>query len=167
MAVFTDASRTIEVSHWGNILVEEHYTIFNEGAGVKGEWGRVDFNMYNPAHGKTAVKALGIDLPRYVRGLSYYDFIGNISSSSAKREENKVALEIEPRFPVFGQWNTDFNLSYNMPTRYHLHYDADHPQNYVLNFTFMHNFEDILTENYTLKVILPEGATNIKVFRSL
>jgi oligosaccharyltransferase complex subunit alpha (ribophorin I) len=31
-----------------------------------------------------------------------------------------------------------------------------------LNYTFLHNYEEILTENYTLKVILPEGATNIK-----
>jgi oligosaccharyltransferase complex subunit alpha (ribophorin I) len=44
MAIFTEASRTIEVSHWGNINVEEHFEISNEGAKVKGEWGRVDFN---------------------------------------------------------------------------------------------------------------------------
>lgn len=44
MAIFTEASRTIEVSHWGNINVEEHFELLNEGAKVKGEWGRVDFN---------------------------------------------------------------------------------------------------------------------------
>jgi len=37
------------------------------------------------------------------------------------------------------------------------------PENYVFNFTFLHTVEDVMTENYTLKVILPEGATNIKV----
>ena len=50
-----------------------------------------------------------------------------------------------------------------MPTKYHLFYDMMNPENYVFNFTFMHDIEDILAENYTLKVILPEGATNIKV----
>jgi len=49
-----------------------------------------------------------------------------------------------------------------MPTKYHLFYDLMHPENYVFNFTFLHNIEDILAENYTLKIILPEGATNIK-----
>jgi len=26
------------------------------GAAVKGEWGRVDYNMYNPTDGKSAIK---------------------------------------------------------------------------------------------------------------
>jgi oligosaccharyltransferase complex subunit alpha (ribophorin I) len=35
--------KTIEVSHWGNILVDEYYELFNEAAGIKGEFGRVDY----------------------------------------------------------------------------------------------------------------------------
>jgi len=50
-----------------------------------------------------------------------------------------------------------------MPTRYHLFYDQKKPDNFVFNFTFLHDYKDIVTENYTVKVILPEGATNIKV----
>jgi hypothetical protein len=50
-----------------------------------------------------------------------------------------------------------------MPTRYHLFNDAANLDNYILNMTFLHDFTDILAENYTLKVILPEGASNIKV----
>ena len=56
MAIFTNIERKIEISHWGNINVEDHYELFNEGAGVKGEWGRVDYNMYNPNDGKSAIK---------------------------------------------------------------------------------------------------------------
>ncbi len=37
------------------------------------------------------------------------------------------------------------------------------PERFVLNFTFLHNYNDIMSENYTLKVILPEGATDIKM----
>jgi len=44
MPIFTEGSRTIEVSHWGNINVEEHFEMFNEGAGIKGEFGRIDYN---------------------------------------------------------------------------------------------------------------------------
>jgi hypothetical protein len=40
----------------------------------------------------------------------YYDFIGNISTSTARRDDDKVSLQLDPRFPIFGQWNTDFNL---------------------------------------------------------
>jgi len=102
MAILTEATRTIEVSHWGNINVEDHFELFNEGAGVKGEWGRVDFNMYNPNDGKNAIKALAAEFPRYIRGLYYYDYIGNISSSNAFREDKYVQFDMELRFPVFG-----------------------------------------------------------------
>jgi len=90
MALFTEATRTIEVSHWGNINVEEHYEMLNEGAGIKGEWGRVDYNMYNPNDGKNAIKGLTTRLPRYIRGLYYYDYIGNISTSVAYRDADYV-----------------------------------------------------------------------------
>lgn len=123
--------------------------------------------MYNPNDGRNAIKSFQINLPRYIRGLYYYDFIGNISSSNAFRDHEKVAFSIEPRFPIFGGWKTDWNQGYNIPTKYHLFYDLLNPENYVLNFTFLHNFEEIIAENYTLKVILPEGATNIKVITSM
>lgn len=106
-------------------------------------------------------------MPRYIRGLYYYDYIGNISSSHAFRDSDKVAFYIEPRFPLFGQWKTDWNQGYNMPTKYHLFYDQFHPENFVFNFTFMHDYQEIVTENYTVTIILPEGATNVKVRENL
>lgn len=33
----------------------------------------------------------------------------------------------------------------------------------IFNFTFLHEYKDYVSENYTVKVILPEGATDIKV----
>lgn len=58
MGIFTEVTRTIEISHWGNIKVEEHFALLNEGAGVKGEWGRIDYNSFNPEHGKSAITEL-------------------------------------------------------------------------------------------------------------
>ena len=92
MPVFTEATRTIEISHWGNINVEEHFEVFNEAAGIKGEFSRVDYNQYNPNDGKNAIKQLETKLPRYIRGLYYYDYIGNISSSEAYRGEDSVSF---------------------------------------------------------------------------
>lgn len=90
MPMFTEAMRTIEISHWGNIKVDEYFNMFNEAAGIKGEFGRVDFNSYNPNDGKQAVKSLETQLPRYIKGLYYHDYIGNISSSEAFRGEDYV-----------------------------------------------------------------------------
>jgi hypothetical protein len=50
-----------------------------------------------------------------------------------------------------------------MPTKHHLFFDEKEPNRYYLNYTFLHDYDNILVENYTLKIILPEGATNIKV----
>ena len=83
--VFTEATKTIEVSHWGNINVDEHFEVFNYAAGIAGEFGRVDYNMYNPNDGRTAIKKFNTKLARYIRGLYYFDFIGNISTSAAYR----------------------------------------------------------------------------------
>ena len=48
MPIFTEASKQYEVSHWGNILVNEYYMMYNEAASINGEWGRIDFNKYDP-----------------------------------------------------------------------------------------------------------------------
>jgi oligosaccharyltransferase complex subunit alpha (ribophorin I) len=125
--IFTEVKRTIEISHWGNILVDEYYNLFNEAAGIKGEFGRVDYQHWNPSVAPYAVKSVETDLPRYVRGLYYWDYIGNISSSSAFRDSDQVKFRIEPRFPVMGQWRTDWSQGYSMPTRYHLFQEADRP----------------------------------------
>lgn len=56
MVLFKKVIRTVEVSHWGNIHIEEEYSLVNEGATLNGEFGRVVFNKYNPAAGKHALK---------------------------------------------------------------------------------------------------------------
>ena len=58
LPIFTVVRKTIEVSHWGNILVDEYYEMFNEAAGIKGEFSRVDYNRYDPSRAKFAIKSL-------------------------------------------------------------------------------------------------------------
>ena len=102
LPIFTEVKKTIEVSHWGNILVDEYYELFNQAAGIKGEFGRVDYQNWDPSRAPYAIKSLETDLPHYIRGLYYWDYIGNISSSHAYREVGEVTFRIEPRFPVMG-----------------------------------------------------------------
>ena len=45
---------------------------------------------------------MSTSLPVQTWGLSMRDFIGNISSTNAVREHNRVDLRINPRFPLFG-----------------------------------------------------------------
>jgi oligosaccharyltransferase complex subunit alpha (ribophorin I) len=137
LPIFTEVKKIIEISHWGNILVDEYYDLFNEAAGINGEFGRVDYQHWNPSIAPYALKSFETGLPRYIRGLYYWDYIGNISTSHAFREIDEVKFRIEPRFPIFGQWKTDWSQGYSTPTRYHLFQDAHQPSRYIFNFTFI------------------------------
>ena len=117
----------------------------------------------NPNHGQNAINSMGTLLPQYIHGLYYYDYIGNISTSHAAREDEYVNFHLEPRFPIFGQWKTDWNQGYNMPTSYHLFQDVKNSLEHTLEIDFMHGYDKSLTEDYTVKVILPEGSSNIRV----
>ncbi len=84
ISVFNYAHRTYEVSHWGNIAVEDKYQITNIGAKLEGEFGRVDYDQNNG--GRNAIRKLKAKLPMKSFGLWYRDEIGNVSTSRAARE---------------------------------------------------------------------------------
>lgn len=74
-----------------------------------------------------------------------------------------MKFEIMPRFPIFGQWKTDWNQGYNMPTQEHLYQHKKNSEKFTLEVDFMHSYYDSLTETYKVRVILPEGAENIEI----
>jgi len=152
----------VEVSHWGNIAIEYFSKIYNSGATLKGEFGRVSYNKHNPANGKTAVKQLYAEIPYHAWGAFYYDEIGNISTSRAWRDskDKVVKLGLEPRFPILGGWKTTFNLGYNLPPQKFLYQNITSGK-YVLKQLFYIDLHELVSEDYTLKVILPEGAYDI------
>ena len=84
--MFKKAAKSIEVSHWGNIAIEESYLIKNEGAYLDGEYSRVDFNQYTSGSGNSALKELKAQYPIHTWGMYYTDDIGNISTSNAHRD---------------------------------------------------------------------------------
>lgn len=48
--IFKNVTRTITVSHWDNIQVDEYYELHNEVATLVGEFGRVDYNEMKTAY---------------------------------------------------------------------------------------------------------------------
>jgi oligosaccharyltransferase complex subunit alpha (ribophorin I) len=79
-----------EISHWGNIAVEERYQIENIGARLDGEFGRVDYDEYGRHGGKNAIREFRANYPLKAYGLWYRDEIGNVSTSNALREVLKI-----------------------------------------------------------------------------
>lgn len=93
----------------------------------------------------------------------FHDFIGNISSTAAFRKEDVVELEYQPRFPLCGGWKTDWNQGYSAPTKYHLTRDPENAKRHTLEIDFLHNYDVLATENYTIEFVLPFGASDFKV----
>jgi oligosaccharyltransferase complex subunit alpha (ribophorin I) len=131
------------------------------GALLEGEFGRVDYDGYGRVGGKNAIRELRAGLPLKSSNLWYGDEIGNVSTSHAAREWDDVRLDLEPRFPILGGWKSNFNIGYILPSKFQIFTD-EKSQNSV-NLTFALPFKDIMARNYTLSVILPEGASDIKV----
>jgi len=154
----TEMTRLIEVSHWGNVAVEEEIDMRHTGAKLKGPFSRYD---YQRASGPDpSIKAFKTVLPAAAKDVYYRDAIGNISTSNLKEVGDAVEIEIRPRFPLFGGWKTKYTLGYNVPS-YELLFISG--SNYVLKIPFLdHVYDDMVVDKLTLKVILPEGVGNIQ-----
>lgn len=66
-----------------------------------------------------------------------------------------------PRFPILGGWKSNFFIGYNLPSKFHV--STDGADLYTLNVTYGLPYYDVLARNYTMRIVLPEGAHDIKV----
>ena len=60
-----------------------------------------------------------------------------------------------------GGWKSNFYLGYNLPTKFHT--VTDGKDNYNLTLRFGIPFDDVLAKNFTMRLVMPDGASNIKV----
>ena len=102
-------------------------------------------------------------MPVYANNLYYVDAIGNISESNAYRGIDEVRFEIKPRFPVMGGWKTSWSQGYLFPADKYISYNEQDSTQYVFTTQLSHQYEGITAEDFTLKIILPEGASNIQI----
>lgn len=156
----THLERVIEISHWGNIAVEETIDMIHSGAELKGPFSRYDFQK-DTRSGQASVKNYKTILPASATGVYYRDTNGNISTSNMKVMKDSVELDLRPRFPLFGGWKTHYTIGYNVPS---FEYLFNNENNYLLKMRVIdHIFDDMVVDEATVKIILPEGANNIKL----
>lgn len=160
--VVNSLQRAIEVSHWGNVAVEETVDLYHTGAKLKGAFSRFDY--MRKQGGSASVKSIKTLLPPTAADVYYRDEIGNISTSNlrtATKKNDFAELEIRPRFPLFGGWRTHYTVGYNVPAYQYLFTKGN---DYVLKMKLIdHIYDDQFIEEATVKVILPEFSTNIEV----
>ncbi|KAF9733210.1 hypothetical protein PMIN06_006087 [Paraphaeosphaeria minitans] len=158
--------RDIEVSHWGgNLATEERYWLTNQGAELKNHFSRVEWQKtqyLNPP--SSALK--GLNLPLHPGSMDPYftDDIGNVSTSRFRPGKKENLLELKPRYPVFGGWKYSFRVGWNADLSTYLR-KLSTGDTYVLKVPFLEGprlAEGIQYSKVHLRVILPEGATNVK-----
>lgn len=159
-AVAQELVREIEISHWGNVQVTEHYTLVHGGAQSKGEFSRLDYQARPHVRGASAIRHLVAKLPPRAHSIYYRDEIGNISTSNLWGDPKKTELVIEPRYPMFGGWRAAFTIGYGLPLQDFL-FQSEGKR--YLNFSFGSPMNEVVINTLILKVVLPEGSTDISV----
>lgn len=159
-AVAQKLVREIEISHWGNMQITEHYNLIHGGAHLKGEFSRLDYQVTPQAKGASAFSRLVARLPPRVHSIYYRDEIGNISTSRVWSDSKKTEVEIEPRYPLFGGWKTFFTFGYSLPLKDYL-FQSEGKR--FLNISFGSPIEELLIEELIVKVVLPEGSRDMYV----
>ena len=100
-------------------------------------------------------------MPAAARDVYYRDEIGNISTSNMLINDDSVEVELRPRFPLFGGWQTRYMLGYNTPAYQYLYNKGD---KYILKMRLIdHVFDDFVIGKLTVKIVLPEGSRNIRI----
>lgn len=159
----TEMVKEIEISHWGNVAVEENYKIQHDGALLKGTFSRFDYQR-NPYGSPAHVSTMKQHLPHNAADVYYRDEIGNITTSHLSSRQDEVLFELSPRYPLFGGWKATWYQGYNLPLSSYLFNDRSDSTLYVLNITFSTNFDDVVIDHLTTRIILPEGASDVQIY---
>ncbi|KAE9456781.1 hypothetical protein C3L33_11277, partial [Rhododendron williamsianum] len=150
-AVAQELLREIEISHWGNVQLTEHYNLIHGGSQIKGEFSRLDYQARPHVGGASAFRHLVANLPPRAHSVYYRDEIGNISTSNLWGDSKKTQLEIEPRYPMFGGWRTSFTIGYGLPLKDFL-FQSEGKR--FLNISFGSPIRDLVIHNLIVKVMV-------------
>lgn len=161
-AKLSNVNREIEVSHWGNVAIEETYELKHAGAKLSGGFSRFDYKGGRTGGDSPSFRSIFATLPSQANSIYYRDQIGNISTSDLKKVDGGIEMEIQTRFPMFGGWQTQFYIGYSVPTETMLFVDAATGR-HNLKFDFFTIFDDVWVEDMEIKVVLPEGCSDIKM----
>jgi len=159
--------RDIEVSHWGgNIATEERHWFTNRAATLKSQFSRLAYQQssyFNPP--TSALKELRYPLTVGSQDAYFTDDIGNVSTSRFRSNLREALLELKPRYPLYGGWNYNFRVGWNANLGRFLRNVKGSADTYVLKVPFFEGpkqAEGLEYERIITRVILPEGALNVK-----
>lgn len=111
-------------------------------------------------HKTGAITSLTLELPAKATEPYYRDDIGNVSTSNFRPELKRSVLELRPRYPLFGGWVYTWYMGYNLPLN---DYVKVKDGRFYLEAPIVKTLENTPINDFTLKIVLPEGAQDIRV----
>ncbi|CAG8536531.1 11252_t:CDS:2 [Diversispora eburnea] len=152
------ARRDFEISHWGNNLaVEEHYNLTHDGAKLKGQFSRLEYQQTVYTHHETTMaRDFLLVLPGHASDVYYRDEIGNVSTSRLRKERERTILEFKPRYPLLGGWNYTWYYGYNVPLGEFLKYNHQTGRYIFKVPSFINPFHNAVFDKVQVRIILPE-----------
>ena len=165
LPVLSSVVKMIEISQLGQVIaVHEEMELWNRGASLKGEFSRSP-HTHLKYSGPTSPFQLGHTLqvvdaivPVTAFDIHYRDVIGNVSSSTARRESDLTRIGLSPRFPLIGGWKTEFSFMYNVPfAPSNVVQRNEETGEYLLSFPIGHSLANVFAEQVIVGLILPAG----------
>jgi len=154
--------KEVLLSHWGAIVVKEDVTLRNVGPRVD-DFSRLDYMyMENSGMHVNSLRSLEVNLPKDAYNVYYKDLIGNITTSRLRSPTRKGRhFEQIFRFPLVGGWKTYYWYGYTLPLSSALKQKGN---KFVLKIGAQPGVaEPLPVDSATIKVVLPDGASNINV----
>ncbi|CBK20403.2 uncharacterized protein [Blastocystis hominis] len=150
--------REIEISHWGNVAIEEVIRARNSGSPLTGEFSRLDYYKSDP-DSVPYWEELTARIDRRAMDVYYRDILGNITTSHVRRQPGSMLVELQMRFPMLGGWKNEFYWGYNLPSNRVLKKEGEH---FSLTVPFSTPIEQVDVQELTVRVILPECVKNVE-----
>ncbi|RHY54618.1 hypothetical protein DYB38_002878 [Aphanomyces astaci] len=155
----TSLVKEVDVSMWGRVSTEEVVDVEHTGAALAGGFSRFEYSEHDAV--SASFRSFVAVLPKHAVNVYYRDQIGNITTSALSDLSNgHTELVLEARYPLFGGWKTQYYLGYSEPTASVLVHANDR---FRLEGHLSTCVEHAAVDDLTLKVILPQGATNVQV----
>ncbi|KAL3269820.1 hypothetical protein HHI36_008878 [Cryptolaemus montrouzieri] len=143
--------RSIFVSHFGKIMVEDQVVVENAGPKLLGPYFNTESDYWMHTH-----------LPASAENIKFFDIIGNNSKTYLREYEGTKTLKFIPRFSIRqGGWRSTYTLQYYVPV---YEYVFRNKTDYFLKIRALdHILNDVVIEDAEVKIVLPDGATIVSV----
>jgi oligosaccharyltransferase complex subunit alpha (ribophorin I) len=129
-------------------------------------WSTQSFYINAGQMSTSALRELKVPLKPGSVDPYFTDDIGNVSTSRFRPNNvREASLELKPRYPIFGGWKYTFRIGWNNALSSVLRKLKTPADTYILSVPLLEGpkmAEGIQYERFVLRIILPEGATNVQ-----